>query len=315
MLPAMSLSSFDFIRTIGSGSFSQVKLAKVKTSQLPVAVKVMKKEYILRSKQVAHVFAEKRILRLTESPFIVSFMGSFQDSINLYCIMEYAPGGELFRLLCERETLTRPEAAFYIAEVTMALCSLHAIHCAYRDLKPENILISATGHVKLADFGLAKLLQHREKTFTTCGTPEYISPEIIEGMGYDETSDWWQLGILLYEMAFASTPFATPSPYELYSNVLTKKVEFPSDSDEITQDLITQLLHKDPHRRIKQEDLLRHRFFEEMNWPQVKTLALHPPFVPRIDDEFDSSYFENFEEKLVEELPLEASKQAFFDGY
>ena len=313
--PVLSLSSFDFLRVIGSGSFAQVRLARMKDSHTPAAVKIMKKMYILRTKQVAHVLAEKQIVRLVDSPFIVAFLGSFQDSVNLYCVLEYVPGGELFRLLCERETLSRAEATFYAAEVTLALCTLHAIRCAYRDLKPENILISATGHVKLADFGLAKVLKHRDRTFTTCGTPEYIAPEIIEGMGYDETSDWWQLGILLYEMISAQTPFATPSPYELYSNILTKKVAFPSSFDEVTKDFIGQLLHKDPHKRIQQQDILQHRFFADMNWPHVKALQLHPPFVPTIADPFDSSYFENFTEKPEEEAVLDASMQAQFDGY
>jgi len=140
-----------------------VRLARLKTSQIPVAVKVMKKAPITTAKQLAQVFAEKQILRLVESPFIVSFLGSFQNPISLYCVMEYVPGGELFRLLCDRGMLLRSEAAFYAAEVIMAFCTLHAIKCVYRDLKPENVLISASGHVKLVDFGLAKLLLHGKR--------------------------------------------------------------------------------------------------------------------------------------------------------
>jgi serine/threonine protein kinase len=305
----------EVIKVIGVGSFAQVKLAKWKPQLTPVAVKVMRKVHVLKMKQVEHVFAEKRILSLIDSPFIVSFFGSFQNPFSLYCVMEYVPGGELFRLLCERDTLSRSEAAFYTAELTMALCSLHAIRCAYRDLKPENILISASGHVKVADFGLSKLLARGEKTYTTCGTHEYIPPEVIDGTGYDETCDWWQLGILLYEMIAAETPFASLNPYALYTNILTKKVEFTDAFDDITKDFITKLLHKDPSKRIHQSDILKHAFFADMSWEKVRALGLQPPFVPALSGEMDSSYFESFGEENGEEGTLEPALQAAFEGY
>ena len=311
----VSEGSLEVLKVIGVGSFAVVKLAKLRHSQTPVAVKVMKKKHLLKTKQVAHVFAEKQILRLVQSPFIVSFLGSFQTPSSLFCVMEYVPGGELFRFLCERDTLSCSEAAFYAAEVTMAFCTLHAIKCAYRDLKPENVLISASGHTKLADFGLAKVLLQGEKTYTTCGTHEYISPEVIDGVGYDETCDWWQLGILLYEMIAAETPFVSPNPYELYSNILTKKVQFTSAFDETTKGLISDLLHKDPSKRITQREILGHGFFAGMCWEQVKELGLTPPFVPTLSAALDSSYFENFAESQTEEETMEASLQAAFIGY
>jgi len=278
-------------------------------------MKVIKKVNVLTTKQIAHVFAEKQILKLVESPFIVSFLGSFQNTTNLYCVMEYVPGGELFHFLCHRGTLLSSEAAFYAAEVTMAFCTLHAIKCVYRDLKPENVLISASGHIKLTDFGLAKLLSHGEKAYTTCGTPEYISPEVIRGEGYDENCDWWQLGVLLYEMIAADTPFNSQCPYELYSNILTKKVEFTNAFDDTTQDLISKLLHKDASKRIPQREILKHDFFAGMCWEQVNELRLTPPFIPTLSDPLDSSYFDDFTEKAEEDLTTEASLQTVFDGY
>ena len=311
----VSESSLEVLKVIGVGGFSHVRLARLQPTGISVAVKVMKKEVIMTAKQVVHVFAEKQILRLVESPFIVSFLGSFQNPISLYCVMEYVPGGELFRLLCDRDTLLRSKTAFYTTKMTMALYTLHAIKCVYRDLKPENVLISASGHVKLVDFGLAKLLSHEEKTYTTCGTPEYMSPEVIGGVGYDENCDWWQLGVLLYEMIAANTPFNNPSPYLLYSNILTKKVEFTNAFDDVTKDLISKLLHKDASKRITQTEILGHGFFAEMCWKHVNELRLTPPFVPTLSDPLDSSYFDDFTEKAEEGRAMEASRQAAFEGY
>ena len=314
-LRPLTPDSFEFIRVIGSGSFSQVRLAKLKETEMPVAVKVMNKAHLIKSKQVTHVFAEKQILRLVDSPFVVTYIGTFQDATNLFCVMEYLSGGELFRLLCERDVLTRADATFYAAEVTMALCALHGIHCVYRDLKPENVLISSLGHTKLADLGLAKMLLRDERTFTTCGTPEYISPEVIEGMGYKESCDWWQLGILLYEMMSAQTPFASTSPYLLYSNILTMKVRFGEEFDDASRSLISQLLNKNPENRLKECEILRHEFFAGVNWRQVKELGLKPPFIPELADPFDSIYYDNPKKLREEEGCIEDCLQSAFDGY
>jgi serum/glucocorticoid-regulated kinase 2 len=189
------------------------------------------------------------------------------------------------------------------------------MRCVYRDLKPENVLISASGHAKLADLGLVKMLFDREKTFTTCGTPEYISPEVIDGMGYDEMCDWWQLGILLYEMIAGRTPFNSESSYELYSNILTKQLEFTDQFDEVAKDFLAKLLHKNPYQRIHQSDILNHDFFGDMSWEEVKRLGLTPPFVPTLSDPLDTSYFEDFKEKRWEEGTIEDSLQAEFEGY
>ena len=311
----MSESSLEVLKVIGSGSFAQVKLAVLKATQTPVAVKVMNKAHLLKAKQAEHVFAERQILELMSSPFIVTFYGSFQDPANLYLVLEYVPGGELFHFLCERSTLSRSVATFYIAEVTMAFCALHTRRCAYRDLKPENVLISASGHVKLVDLGLAKVLFGEEKAYSLCGTPEYIPPEVIDGKGYNETCDWWQLGILLYEMITGRTPFTCENPYELYSNILTKKVEFTDKFDEVAKDFTAKLLHKSPAQRISQRDILTHGFFDDISWEEVKELGLTPPFVPTLSDPLDTSYFEHFKEKCWEEGAIEASLQTAFEGY
>jgi serine/threonine protein kinase len=266
----------------------------------------MNKALLHREKQVEHVFAEKQVLRLLHSPFIVRLLGTCQTDINLFCVMEYVAGGELFKLLVKRNKLAKAEAGFYLAEVVQALCCLHALRCLYRDLKPENILITATGHVKLADMGFAKLLSRDERTFTMCGTPEYIAPELISASGCGLELDWWQLGILLYEMLAGKTPFMDASPYRLYEKVLTAA---PNLSylvfDEDSSSLITGLLCKLPQQRLTQTQILNHSFFRT---------KLRPPHVPVITDPFDTSCFDVFAEEHSEE-PLNSSLQRHFQDY
>ena len=307
--------SVELMGLVGSGSSAQVYLGRLKGLNEPVAVKVWRKAHVLKTKQVKHVFTEKMILRLIDSPFVVSFLGSFQSPTSLFCLLEYAPGGELFHLLCERDHFTRADAAFYAAEVTLALRALHRYQCVYRDLKPENVLISSTGHVKLADLGLAKVLQSHERTYTVCGTPEYISPELIEGSGCTEASDRWQLGVLMYEMMSGKTPFISSDPYRLYSNILTQSVEFQTAFDEHTQDLISHLLQKNPDKRITDSEIFKHAFFRDMDWSKVQKLTVSPPFVPSLASEFDSSYYRNVKSKWVETGSIDESLQYIFEGY
>ena len=133
-----------------------------------------------------------------QHPFIVNLVEAFQDKINLYLVFDFVQGGEIFRLLRKENIFPNDVALFYIAEITLALQYLHSQHVAYRDLKPENLLIGSDGHLRITDFGFAKKIVDR--SYTLCGTPEYLAPEIIMGQGHNEGVDWWALGILLYEM-------------------------------------------------------------------------------------------------------------------
>lgn len=149
-------------------------------------------------KQIDHIKNEKNILACVDNPFIVKMVESFQDKNNLYLVFEFVQGGEIFRLLRKENLFPNDVALFYIAEITLALQYLHDRQIAYRDLKPENLLIGSDGHLIITDFGFAKKIADR--SFTLCGTPEYLAPEIIMGQGHDHGVDWWALGILLYEM-------------------------------------------------------------------------------------------------------------------
>lgn len=200
---SLSISDFEIRSTLGTGTFGRVRQVRYKksTSPLVFALKMLQKTEIVKLNQVEHIKSEKRILGEIDHPFIVKFFTCFQDGKNVYMLFEFLSGGELFSRLRKEGRFSNDVALFYTSEILLALRHLHKKEIVYRDLKPENLLLDKSGHVKLADFGFAKRLQ-KNRTFTMCGTPEYLSPELIRGqkLGYGKSVDWWALGILLFEM-------------------------------------------------------------------------------------------------------------------
>lgn len=174
------------------------------------AIKVLAKEKVVRLKQVEHTNSERGLLGLCKHPFLVNLWGTFQDQHNLFMVMDFVAGGELFTLIRKSVRFPATVAKFYAAEVATALEYLHQIDIIYRDLKPENILIGQDGHVKLTDFGFAKRVRSSEQTYTMCGTPDYLAPEIILSQGYTQSVDWYAWGVLIFEMlaGYASSPLS-----------------------------------------------------------------------------------------------------------
>lgn len=177
-------------------------------------MKILKKHDIIQTKQVDHVISENSILIEIDHPFLVGLKGFSQDSRYLYFLMDYIPGGELFTFLRTEGQLTVDQARFYSSQVTIMFEYLHSKNIIYRDLKPENILIDDEGYLKLTDFGFAKYCEG--KTYTLCGTPEYLAPEVLLNKGHSKPVDWWTLGILTYEMIAGIDPFNADDPMQIY---------------------------------------------------------------------------------------------------
>lgn len=211
------------MRIIGTGSFGKVYLALLDGKSF--ALKILSKKRIAETKQVAHIKNEKNILASVEHPFIVNLIESFQDESNLYLAFEFIQGGEIFRLLRKENIFPNDVTLFYIAEITLALQYLHQRQIAYRDLKPENLLVGSDGHIKITDFGFAKKIEDR--SYSLCGTPEYLAPEIILGQGHNHGVDWWSLGVLLYELLAGNTPFFDTNPCDIYVKIAVGYYEFP----------------------------------------------------------------------------------------
>ena len=174
---------------------------------------------MVATKQQSHVLNEKRILASTDHPFVLRLMATYQDEGELYMLLELALGGELFSLLAKRAPLSDKDARFYASQVVSIFNYMHGLKVIYRDLKPENLLLDEFGYLKMVDFGFAKILHDR--TWTLCGTPEYLAPEIILNKGHGYGADWWCVGILTYECLMGTTPFVASDPMEGYRKIVT----------------------------------------------------------------------------------------------
>jgi serine/threonine protein kinase len=224
-LMPFTLKDLTLSTTVGTGTFGRVRIALHKPSKQWFALKIVKKSEVLRLKQVDHIRAEVKILAMINHPFIVNMMGFLTDDRRLYMLFDYVPGGELFSHLRREVKFSNEASRFYAAEIALAFEYLHTFNIAYRDLKPENLLLSAKGHIKITDFGFAKQIDDR--SYTLCGTPEYLAPEIIQSKGHNKGVDWWAIGILIYEMLAGFPPFYDENPYGIYQKILAGKIEWP----------------------------------------------------------------------------------------
>ena len=306
---------------------------------------MLKKVDVVKLKQVEHVRNERNVLAAVAGhPFITQMLASFSDSHSLYMLLEYTPGGEIFSYLRRARRFPFPTVQFYAAEITLILAFLHDVqHVAYRDLKPENILLDAEGHLKLVDFGFAKYLppdpnpqpqqppqppppqpngangtngqpqqQHGYGvTYTLCGTPEYLAPEVIRNTGHGKAVDWWALGILVYEMLIGQPPFWDQNPMRIYEQIVQGHIRFPVPSSQAhsgrhslhvpraARDFILALCKTDPSQRLGHiaggsKRVMQHHFFDGVNWDDIYYRRRRGPIVPRVEWEGDAGNFDEY---------------------
>ena len=290
--PDLSMDSFEIISVLGRGFFGKVMLVKSKQTGELLAIKTVHKVRLIQSHKVQTILAERAILGKVKHPFIVDLQFAFQSATKFYLGLEYVPGGELYRLIAQKGRLDVSQVRIYVAEIALALGHLHMLGIVYRDLKPENVLIGADGHIKLADFGLAKNISGCMMTKTFCGTAEYMAPEIVNQQMYGMAVDWWALGILMYMMLFGDTPFRDDNRSVMFQNITTGKPKFPDNADPAAVSLIEGLLVKQPGMRRGLKEMKKHEFFEGLDFDQVLEKKYTPEFIPEIEDPLKPKYFD-----------------------
>eukprot|EP00388_Colpodella_angusta_P024088 GDKJ01062737.1.p1 GENE.GDKJ01062737.1~~GDKJ01062737.1.p1 ORF type:complete len:325 (-),score=63.96 GDKJ01062737.1:177-1151(-) len=318
---SVSLDDFDMAQTLGTGAFGRVFLVKSKNASLgpigePYAVKRLKKYELIRQKQVDHIVSERAILMEIRHPFIVQMPWSFHDARYLYLVLEYVVGGEFFNHLRKLGRFVNEVARFYAAQICLILEYLHAKNIIYRDLKPENILLSRDGYIKLTDFGFAKKIELR--TYTLCGTPEYIAPEVLLNKGHGKPVDWWTFGILVYEMSVGYPPFVDEDPMGIYQKILAGKIVFPRFFDKNAKSLCKRLLTADLARRFGNlkngpADVKNHKWFAEVDFDKILCKQVTAPYRPLVHSKDDTSNFDSYPDSEDQPLPVPASQDPFHD--
>ncbi|GAB1866603.1 non-specific serine/threonine protein kinase [Camponotus japonicus] len=306
----VTLENFEFLKVLGKGTFGKVILCREKATGHLYAIKILRKEVIIRKDEVAHTLTENRVLRTTNHPFLISLKYSFQTADRLCFVMEYVNGGELFFHLSRSRVFGEDRTRFYGAEIISALGYLHSQGIIYRDLKLENLLLDKDGHIKIADFGLCKEdITYGRTTKTFCGTPEYLAPEVLEDNDYGRAVDWWGVGVVMYEMMCGRLPFYNKDHEKLFTLILLEEVRFPRTISNEARDMLGGLLIKDPSRRLgggpnDAKDIMNHAFFSCINWTDLVQKKIPPPFKPQVTSDIDTRYFDSeFTGESVELTP------------
>lgn len=321
----MTSDDFEPMLCLGKGSFGTVLLVRhVPTGKLYAQKQFRKASITVHKKLVEQTKTERTILEsVNRHPFVVKLFYAFQDHEKLYLILEYAEGGELFTHLAMERMFDEDVAAFYMAEMVLALEHLHQnVGVIYRDLKPENCLLDKDGHLLLTDFGLSKISADDEaRCDSSKGTYEYMAPEVIRGTPYGKACDWWSLGALGYDLLTGSPPFQANNHAKIQEKIVKQKLSLPYFLGPDAKDLLTRLLRKDPSKRLGYhmpkdlQTIKKHRFFRKIDWKALEARRLPAPITPVVTDPAAAENFsQDFTHLPLSPLVTSASASCGVDG-
>ncbi|XP_061176559.1 ribosomal protein S6 kinase 2 alpha-like [Saccostrea echinata] len=318
---------FELLKVLGQGSFGKVFLVRKITGKdagTLYAMKVLKKA-TLKVRDRERTKMERDILADVNHPFIVKLHYAFQTEGKLYLILGFLRGGDLFTRLSKEVMFTEEDVKFYLAELALALDHLHSLGIVYRDLKPENILLDHEGHIKLTDFGLSKeSIFEEKKTYSFCGTVEYMAPEVVNRKGHSTAADWWSFGVLMFEMLTGALPFQGSNRKDTMTQILKAKLGMPQFLSSDAQQLLRALFKRNPLNRLGSgpngiEDIKKQPFFSNIDFDKLYKRALNPPFKPAVVQTDDAFYFDpEFTTRTPKDspgIPPSATAHELFRGF
>lgn len=306
-LKQIQLIDLQSIGTLGKGSFGHVQLVAHKQTKVTYALKMVNKQQVVATHQQAHILSEKETMLQMQHPFLIELFATYKDANMIYFLLEPVMGGELFSLLRRSKMFDEEVAKFYAGCVISAFEYMHSKNFVYRDLKPENLLLDSEGFIKITDFGFAKRMLPDDKTWTLCGTPDYLAPEIVSGKGHNRAVDWWTVGVLIYEMMASYTPFYHQNQLKMYEKIVNGQYRCPAHFSFSTRDIITGLLDNKSHQRLGMlaggaRLLKTHEWFAAFDWEALESKKMKAPFILPVQNSHDLSNFDKYDEN-VEVMP------------
>jgi serine/threonine protein kinase len=324
----LKAEDFTYTKVLGRGSFGKVMLAEKRGCDDVFAIKILKKTAVVEDDDVAGTMTEKRVLELSEgSPFLTKLHATFHTDAHLFFVMEFVNGGDLMYHIQNQRVFPYKQSQFYAAEIMLGLWYMHEKGVIYRDLKLDNVMLEASGHIKIADFGMCKENMFGAASTTTfCGTPGYLAPEIIREQPYGASVDFWSLGVLCYEFLVGDSPFEADEDDELFDQICNLAVEWPAKMEPPAKDFVDKLLDRNPTTRIGcgpngKANIQKHAFFAGLDWVKMAARQIPPPFKPAVKNPKQAECFDSeFTDELAVITPLDKNfvaqiEQSEFKGF
>jgi protein kinase X len=319
----VNLDDYTILEKVGKTSCGYIYICKNNKSNKVFLMKILPKFECLQNKTVERLSNEYAFLSTIYHPFIIELKGiNNTNPLTLNFLFEYIPGGYLSTLLKSHKRFSIKDSKFYLASLITIIDYLHKKNIIHRDLRPENILINKNGYIKLADFSFAKKMESHDFTYSMCGSPEYYSPEMINKSGYNISTDFWELGILLYEMLVGCTPFMDPDPIKIYQKITKNKVIFPQTMNKSAKEIIKHFLVTDVNKRLGCTkkgvvEIIESPFFAGFDWRGLLYRAIEPPFIPVVNGPMDTSNYMKTEYQNTEEnednIEVDKKKDPFYN--